>query len=108
MKKEEILEKSRKENKKQDAYELEIGYKGGTWAAIIMVILAFVYYSYEVFTGKGSNPTFYSLITIYNAVFFGYKAIKLEKSRKLNIFTSIVWGILSIMLIVSYFTLYNN
>lgn len=108
MKKEEILEKSRNENKKKDAYELEVSYKGGTMAAILMVILASVYYCYEIFTAKGSNPAFYSLITVYNAAFFGYKAIKLEKSRKLNIFTSVIWGIMSIMLIVMYFTLYNK
>ena len=32
------------------------------------------YFSYEIFTGKGSNPALYSIITIYNAVIFGYKA----------------------------------
>ena len=104
MNKEDILEKSRKENKKQDAYEMEVGYKAGTIAAIVMLLLAFVYFSYEIFTGKGNNPAFYSLITIYNGVFFGYKAFKLEKSRKLNILTSAIWTILSIMLVVFYFT----
>ena len=104
MNKEDILEQSRKENKKKDAYELEVGYKAGTMAAIFMVILAFVYYSYEIFTGKGSNSAFYSLITIYNSAFFGYKSIKIEKGRKINIVSTIVWSILSIMLIIFYFT----
>lgn len=104
MNKEDILEKSRKENKKKDAYELEVGYKAGTMAAILMVLLAFIYYSYEIFTGKGSNPAFYSLITIYNSAFYSYKAVKLEKGRKISIASAVLWSIVSIMLIVFYFT----
>ena len=104
MKKEEILEASKKENKKRDVYELEINQKGAVIAAISMLILALIYYSYEIFTGKGTNPALYSVITIYNAVLYGYKAIKVEHNRKLSIFTSVVWGLLTIMLIYSYFT----
>ena len=59
--------------------------------------------SHEIFTGKGSNPGFYSLITIYSTILFGYKGIKVEKNRKLNIITSVIWGILTIMLVFSYF-----
>ena len=103
MKKEEILEKSREENKKKDAYDLEVGYKAASAASIAMVILAFVYYTYEIVSGKGSNPAFYSLITIYNGVFWGYKAIRLEKNRGLSIASSIIWSILSIMLVGCYF-----
>ena len=103
MNKEDILEKSREENKKKDVYELEMSYRGGTIAAIVMVFLAFIYYTYEIVTGKGSNPAFYSLITIYNAVFFGFKAMKIEKNRGLNIVNLVIWGLLSVMLIVLYF-----
>ena len=104
MKKEEILEASKKENKKMDEYELKVNLKGTSFAAISMLFLALIYYSYEIFTGKGTNPALYSVITIYNAVLFGYKAIKVERNRKLSIFTSVVWGLLTIMLVYSYFT----
>lgn len=103
MKKEEILEASKKENKKKDMYEVQIEAKAGNYAAITILILAFIYYSYEIFKGNGSNPALYSIITLYNTVLFGYKGIKLEKCRKLNIFTAIVWGLLTIMLVLSYF-----
>ena len=103
MKKEEILEKSKKENKNKDMYAIEVEAKGANYAGIAMLLLAFVYFIYEIFTGKGSNPAFYSIITIYNAILYGYKAIKIETHRKLNAFTSFVWGLLTLMLILSYF-----
>ncbi|MCR5228748.1 MAG: hypothetical protein K6D03_01320, partial [Solobacterium sp.] len=68
-----------------------------------MLLLAFIYFSYEIFTGKGTNPAFYSMITVFNAVMFGYKAVKIEERRKLSIFTSAVWSLLTILLVLSYF-----
>ena len=103
MKKEEILEASKKENKNKDMYELQVGTKGANIACISMLILTLIYFSYEIFTGKGSNPAFYSIITIYNTVLYGYKATKIEKNRKLNITTSVIWGLLTLLLIASYF-----
>ena len=64
MKKEEILEASKRENKKKDIYEIEVESKGSNYAAIAMLLLALVFFSYEIFSGKGSNPAFYSIITI--------------------------------------------
>ena len=103
MKKEEILAKSRKENKNKDVYEIEVESKGSRIALICMLILITVYYCYEIFTGKGENYTLYSLIALYCSVVYGYKAIKLEKNRKLHIFCSVLWGIVTIMVIYRYF-----
>ncbi|MCR5390436.1 MAG: DUF6442 family protein [Lachnospiraceae bacterium] len=103
MKKEEVLEASKRENKKKDIYELEVERKGANYAGITMVLLAFVYFSYEIFSGKGTNPALYSIIAVYNTVLYGYKAVKIEKGRKLSIFTSVTWGLLTIMLILGYF-----
>lgn len=103
MKKEEILEQSRKENKKKDIYEIEMEYRGASYAAMSIIILAFIYFTYEIMLGKGSNPALYSIITIYNSILFGYKAIKIEKSRKLNTFTALLWGLLTILLVLEYF-----
>ena len=89
--------------KEKDTYEIEVEAKGANYAGITMLLLAFVYYSFEIFSGRGSNPAFYSIITVYNVVLFGYKAIKLKKHRKLNIFTSVVWGLLTLMLVLDYF-----
>lgn len=104
MKKEEILEASKKENKKRDVYELEIESKGCQYAAISMLILTTVFYVFEIFTAKGSNPALYALIAIYCSVSFGYKAIKLERARKLHIFTSVTWALVTLILVIQYFT----
>ncbi|MBQ3296089.1 MAG: hypothetical protein IJH00_06390 [Erysipelotrichaceae bacterium] len=103
MEKEKILENSRLENRGKDFYALQVEANACKIASIVMVLLAFVYYSYEMFTGKGSNPAFYSLITIFNAVMFGYRAIKIEEKRGLSIFASVVWTILTAILILRYF-----
>ena len=90
----------KKENKKKDINEIEAERTGATYAGISMLILALIYYTYDIIKGNGTDPAFYSIITIYNTVLFGYKAIKVEKRRKLSIFTSVIWGLLTIMLIL--------
>ena len=103
MKKEEILEKSRKENKKRDMYEIDVENKGVKIAAILMLILATFYYCYEIITGKGENYSFYSIIAIYCFALYGYKAIKIEKRRALYIVCSVLWGLVTIFTIIGYF-----
>ena len=103
MKKEEILEKSRNENKNKDMYAIEVESKACKYAALALIILATIYYCFEIFTGKGSNPAFYSMISLYCSIVYGAKALKIEKHRKLNTTSAIIWGILTIMLIVQYF-----
>ena len=104
MKKEEILEASKRENKKKDIYEIEIEAKGCNIACMCMLVLACFYFIYEIVTGKGQNPAFYSIIALYNAILYSYKAIKIEKRRKFHAFTGIVWTILTVTLVVTYFT----
>ena len=103
MKKEEILEKSRNENKNKDMYAIQVESKACKYAAIALIILATIYYSYEIFSGKGTNPAFYSMISLYCSIIYGIKGAKIEKNRKLNIFTSAIWGVMTIILILEYF-----
>ena len=105
MKKEEVLEKSRIENKKRDVYEIEVDNKAGRIASIATILLAFTYFTYEVFTGKGANYALYSILTIYNAVLYGYKSVKIEKCRVLNIISAAIWGLLTVLLILDYFNI---
>lgn len=105
MKKEEILEMSRKENKKKDLAEIEIDANASRLGALLMLLLAFLYFMYEIVIGRGTNEALYSIITIFNCGTFGYRAFKLEKNRKLNTFTSIIWGLLTILLALSYFNI---
>ena len=103
MKKEEILEMSRKENKNKDVYEIDVENKGVKIAALLMLALASVYYCYEIFTGKGENYSFYSIIAIYCFALYGYKAIKLEIRRTFYIGCSILWGLVTLTTIMGYF-----
>ena len=105
MKKEEILEMSRKENKNKDIVTLQESYKGATYAAIAMVLLAFIYFSYEMLQGKGTNYALYSLICMYNAVLNGWLALKVKESKVLRIINFAIWGLLTIMLVLEYFNL---
>ena len=103
MNKEEILETIKKENKKVDYYTIEVEAKACKIASLCMVFLAFIYFTFEIATGKGSNPAFYSMITMFNAILYGYKAIKLVDCRKTNYVSAIIWTLLTIMLILTYF-----
>ena len=103
MKKEEILEMSRKENKNKDMHELEVENKGCKIAAYAMLLLTTVYYCYEIFAVKGQNIALYSLITSYCAVIYGYKGIKIQKRRLFNIICACIWTILTILLVINYF-----
>ena len=103
--KKEVKKKTKKDKEKEIEKELlkEADYKGCEYAALAMIFLTFIYFVYDIFTGKNTNPAFYSIITIFNAVLFGYRAYKVKKSRKLNIATSFIWGLLTLLLMLEYF-----
>ena len=102
MKKEEILEKARKENKQKDLACIEIERKGGVIAALSILILATIYYICGIFiTGKTSYG-WYSIIALYCAVVYGYKGIKLK--NKTHIFIGIIWLLVTILTTYSYFS----
>lgn len=103
MKKEEILSANKEDNKKKDVYEMEVDAKGCRLASMVMFCLAFILLIYEMAVNDVINPAFYSFLAIFNAVAYGYKACKLEKDRKLNLFISISWGIVTIALLLVYF-----
>lgn len=103
MKKEDILEASKRENKKKDPYVLEVQSKASKIAYAGVMILTFIYFFAEIIREDGLNPALYSILMLSNALLYGYEAVKLEKNRKINAFTSIVNGIFTIILILSYF-----
>lgn len=62
MKKEEILEKSRKENKNQDVYEKEVIIKGNRYACIAAVIVATILFVVQILVGGGMNYGIYAVV----------------------------------------------
>ena len=103
MKKEEILEKSRKDNKNKDMYAIEVENKGVKIAALSMLCLATFYYCYEIITDRGENYAAYSIVSLYCTILYGYKAAKLESRRSLHIFCAIAWGLVTILTLIGYF-----
>ena len=103
MKKEEILEKAKVENKNKDYASIAVSNKGAYLAGLVMILLCAVYFSYEILTGKGTNYALYSLLAIYNTVLYGYQAIKSKEKRGIHTFTAVIWGVLTILLVISYF-----
>ena len=100
MEKEKILEASRKDNKNKDYAEMENENRAVKYAAIGIVLLSTIYFIMEIAIKGKTNYGWYSIIAIYNAIFYGYKAIKDKK--KLHIVNGMIWAILAIGLITMY------
>ena len=79
MKREEILEKSRRENKNRDLAEIEIQTKAVKLAALGLLILSTIYFVLEIVFNNKTNYGWYSMIALYCAIAYGYKGIKMKK-----------------------------
>ena len=81
MNKNEILEKSRNENKTADPYEMEINAKAcsyGLWSALILsVILTAV----KLLREQMFDFSFVAMLCVLNAVMYTYKAVKLKEKK---------------------------
>ena len=83
MNKEEILEKSRAENKKKDIYELEVQKQAGRYATVVMASLGFLFFVVQMFVGGGANFGIYALILSGTATTFWVKYGKLRRKYEL-------------------------
>lgn len=83
MNKEEILEKSRKENKNQDVFEKEILKEGGNIGAMTAAILATVFFVIQIFVGGGMNYGLYAVVFSIPAAGFVVKAIRLKRRHEI-------------------------
>lgn len=82
MNKEEILEKSRKENKNKDIYEEELNKQGSAIVNSVMVILATVFFVIQVFTGGGINYGLYAIVFCHSMVLSWIKWRKLRQRQQ--------------------------
>lgn len=78
MDKEEILEKSRKENKNQDVYEKDVVLRGNRYSGIVMVLLATVFFIVQIVVGGGTNYGLYAIILSAPTVGYLFKYYKLR------------------------------
>lgn len=82
MRKEEILKKSRRENKNQDLYEKQVMAAGGN-AGAVAAALATVFFVAQILTGGGMNYGLYAVVFTIPAARFTVKAIKLRRKHEI-------------------------
>ena len=83
MNREEILEKSRKENRNQDVYEKEVIIQGNRYACIAAAVLATVFFVIQIFTGGGMDYGIYAVVFAMPMAGFWLKYIKLRKKTRI-------------------------
>lgn len=92
MNKEEILAKSRVENKNKDIYAQEVLKQASTGAVIVQMFLATIFFVTQIFVGKGTNWGLWALIFSANMTINWVKYIKLHYKSELAI--AIIYTIL--------------
>jgi len=99
MKKEEILEKSRKENKNKDIYEKEVIIRGNKCACIAAMALATIFFIVQIVVGGGINYGLYAVIEAALMGRFWYMFFKLH--RKSDLVLAILYSVLVVLLSVA-------
>ncbi len=105
--KEEILAKSRKENKDKDLFKIEVQVNAGNVGAIAGVILATVFFVTQSLLGDGLDFGLYAIIFSIPAAGFIVKAIRMKRKR--DIVLSIIYTLATLILSVAHiFNLITN
>lgn len=103
MEKDQILEKSRKENRNQDIYEKEILKEGRNIGAATAGILATIFFVIQILTGGGINYGLYAVVFSIPAAAFTVKAFRMKKKHE--IFIAAIYIIFVLLLSASH--IYN-
>lgn len=91
MTKEEILEKSRKDNKNVDYYEFEIRNKATVLSSIVGLGLCGILYALLIIIKNEVHAEIFVIMSAMETVLFGYKYIKLRKKHELIV--TILYGL---------------
>ena len=102
MKKEEILEKSRAENKKKDIYQLEIEATATQVGGAIAIVITVIIFLTEWIISGLTNFGFYIVIAAFNGGCYTYQAIKRADKKFFYYFTGITWLIVAILYSILY------
>lgn len=103
MNKDEILAKSRAENKNQDVYEQEVLTQASKIAVIVQMILSAIFFVTQMCVGEGINWGLWALVFSSGMTIFWVKYIKLR--RKHELVMAIFYTIL--VVIMSGYHIYN-
>lgn len=91
MNKDEILAKSRAENKNLDVYEQEVLKQASKSAVIVQMVLATVFFVTQIFAGGGINWGLWALVFSASMTILWVKYMKFR--RKFDLVSAIVYTI---------------
>lgn len=103
MNKDEILAKSRAENKNKDVYEQEVLNQASRSAVVVQMALATIFFVTQIFAGGGTNWGLWAIIFSANMTINWVKYIKLH--RKYELVIAIAYAIL--VSVMSGYHIYN-
>lgn len=83
MNKDEVLAKSRAENKNKDVYEQEILKQANTYAVVVLGVLATLFFVIQILVGGGINYGIYAMVFSGNMTISWVKCIKLKQEKAL-------------------------
>lgn len=86
MNREEILSRSRKENKDRDLYKNEVQIQAGNIGSLTATFLATFFFVTEAWIGQGFDFGLYAIIISVSAASSIFKAIRLKRGR------DIIWA----------------
>ena len=103
MNKEEILAKSRAENKNKDVYEQEVLKQASKGAVVVQLLLAAVFVVTQILVGGGLNWGLWALVFSANMTTYWVKYIKFRRNHELLM--AVVYTIL--VSVMSGYHIYN-
>ena len=111
MNKDEVLAKSRAENKNKDVYEQEVLKQASRSAVVVQMVLATIFFVTQILVGKGINWGLWALDFSTSMTINWVKYIKLRHKQELitaivyTVFVSVMSGYYIYNLITSSITL---
>lgn len=111
MNKDEVLAKSRAENKNKDVYEQEVLKQASRSAVVVQMVLATIFFVTQILVGKGINWGLWALVFSTSMTINWVKYIKLRHKQELitaivyTVFVSVMSGYYIYNLITSSITL---
>ena len=103
MNKDEILVKSRAENKNKDVYEQEVLKQASKSSVVVQMILATIFFVTQILVGNGINWGLWALVFSASMTINWVKYIKLRSRQEL--ITAIVYTVFA--LVMSGYYIYN-
>lgn len=98
--KDEILSKSRKENKDKDLYKIEVEIQAGNIGSITAILLGTILFVTQILIGDGFDFGLYAVIFSVSAAGFIFKAIRMKRKR--DIILSTVYTLATLILSIAH------